>query len=205
MPTAKKAPPTRASLLERLRDSDDAASWEEFHRLYAPMVMEVGRRTGLSEEEAEDVVQETFLAVLKALPGFRYEPARSSFKHWLQTLTSHRISEHFRRQNGRTGARARFGVHGRPATEVLERVADPHGPEIDAVWQEEWERVREQLAFERLKDHVRPQHYQLFHLLREGKSLPEAAQTLGLSRAQAYLIKHRVAKVLKKLANELEV
>lgn len=41
------APPTRPSLLLRLRDVDDAESWSEFVRLYTPLVFSHCRRHGL--------------------------------------------------------------------------------------------------------------------------------------------------------------
>ncbi|MCI0538406.1 MAG: sigma-70 family RNA polymerase sigma factor [Verrucomicrobiales bacterium] len=202
--TAAAQLPTRASLLERLRNPADAATWQEFHQLYRPLVVAVARRAGVGEDAAEDLAQETFIAVLKALPGFRYEPARSSFKHWLRTLTTHRIAEYFRARDGRTGARARVMAHEQPGTKVLENVPDPRGPELEALWEEEWRHVREQVALERLKTLVKPQHFQVFQFTREGKSAAETARALGVNVASVYLIKHRVANVLRRVAKELE-
>jgi hypothetical protein len=67
---------TRASLLARVRDWGDDEGWREFHALYGPLIRNVARQSGLPESEADDVAQETLLAVAKKLPGFEYDPAR---------------------------------------------------------------------------------------------------------------------------------
>lgn len=54
--------PTRVSLLSRLRDLDDDASWSEFDRTYRGLIFGVARRAGLRGSEAQEVVQDTLLA-----------------------------------------------------------------------------------------------------------------------------------------------
>src|SRR6516162_10953459 len=83
--------PTRASLLQRLKDLDDKSSWDEFYDLYHDLIFSVARRAGLSETEAVEVVQDTLLSVAKKMPGFTYDPAKDSFKGWLLTLTRWRM------------------------------------------------------------------------------------------------------------------
>ena len=195
--------PTRASLLERVRNPDDA-SWEDFFRLYRPLVLAVARRAGVPEDDVEDVAQQTFIAVKNALPGFRYEPARSSFKQWLRTLTTHRVIDYFRERDGRSGVRAQTIVRERPGTKVIESIPDERRADIEGLWEEEWWRVREKMALERLKAQVKPQQFQVFQFSREGKSASETARALGISAARVYLIKHRLKKVLDRLAGELE-
>ena len=52
------------------------------------MVLFLG--TGLAE--AQDVVQDTMIAVSKTIDDFRCDPAAGSFKAWLLRLTRWRIS-----------------------------------------------------------------------------------------------------------------
>src|SRR5262245_58373801 len=49
---------TRASLIERLRDRDDRDSWREFFNRYWKLVYGLAIKSGLTEGEAEEVVQE---------------------------------------------------------------------------------------------------------------------------------------------------
>src|SRR6266478_5996435 len=75
---------TRASLLGRLKDLGDVASWEEFYQTYRELIYSVARKAGLNETEAEEAVQETLISVAKKMPGFKYDPTVDSFKGWLR-------------------------------------------------------------------------------------------------------------------------
>src|SRR5207244_13043491 len=72
--------PTRNSLLVRLRNMDDQESWREFFETYWRLIYGVSRPDGLADSDAQDVVQETDLTVVKTAPGFEYRPERCSFK-----------------------------------------------------------------------------------------------------------------------------
>src|SRR6266496_1265142 len=89
---------TRASLIGRLKNWDDQTNWREFDRTYRRLIVAFAVKQGLSESEAQDVAQETLLAVAKGIGKFEYDPARSSFKNWLLTVTRHRIADHCRRR-----------------------------------------------------------------------------------------------------------
>jgi RNA polymerase sigma-70 factor (ECF subfamily) len=68
-----------ADLVASLREMDDAVfSWVVHH--YQPSLVQVARRFVDSEAAAEDVVQETWIAVLRGVASFE---GRSSFKTWL--------------------------------------------------------------------------------------------------------------------------
>jgi DNA-directed RNA polymerase specialized sigma24 family protein len=89
---------TRATLLERLRQWDDHSGWQEFFNIYWRLIHRVALRAGLKEDEAEDVVQETVIAVARNMPQFRYDPTRCSFKTWLLNMTRWRIVDRIRRR-----------------------------------------------------------------------------------------------------------
>ena len=67
--------PTRRSLLGRLKNWDDLASWQEFFDTYARLIHRVAVKAGLNDAEAQDVVQETIIIVARKIPGFKYDPA----------------------------------------------------------------------------------------------------------------------------------
>jgi len=68
--------PTRSSLLSRLRDLGDSGSWRDFFETYWRLLYNVARKSGLADAEAQDVVQDTVIAVARKMPGFHYDPAR---------------------------------------------------------------------------------------------------------------------------------
>jgi DNA-directed RNA polymerase specialized sigma24 family protein len=52
----------------------------------------------VSCSEAEEVVQETVLAVAKGIQGFTYDPAQCAFKTWLLTVTRSKIANQFKKR-----------------------------------------------------------------------------------------------------------
>ena len=200
--------PTRASLLERLKDLGDDASWNEFFQTYRELIYSVARRAGLNETEADEVVQETVIAVAKKMPGFRYDPVVDSFKGWLLMVTRWRILDQLqkRRAVGSQSplAAARHEENG-TRTPTVERIPDPSGFALTEIWDQEWQKNLLNAALGRIKRQVHPQHYEIYHLLVIlGKKVREVAQTLGVNAGQVYLARHRVGALLKKEVKRLE-
>src|SRR6266446_6123257 len=89
---------TRPSLLNRLRAGNDIESWQEFYRVYGKLVRDFAIQAGLTDTEADEVVQETAIAVARHLPKFRYDPKVCRFKTWLLNQTSWRIKDQIRKR-----------------------------------------------------------------------------------------------------------
>jgi RNA polymerase sigma factor (sigma-70 family) len=196
--------PTRRSLLSRLKDWSDEESWRTFFDTYWKLIYRAAIRAGLSDAEAQDVVQETVLSVLKSMPGFEYDPRKGSFKSWLLRLTGWRITDQLRkRQPGVERRRPDTRTSARTAT--VERVADPAGDGLDALWDEEWESNLMAAALERVKRKVDPKHYQAFDLY-VLKQWPVARVTraLKLNRGRIYLIKHRINRLIRQEIDRLQ-
>ncbi len=62
---------TRHSLLNRLKDWGDQASWQDFLDTYWRLIYNVAVKAGLADTEAEEVVQETVIAVAKKNAEFK--------------------------------------------------------------------------------------------------------------------------------------
>jgi len=206
VPGREELLPTRRSLLNRLRDWEDQASWRDFFNTYWKFIYGVAVRSGLSDHEAEDVVQETVLSVAKKMPEYVYDPARCSFKGWLMHVTRLRILDQLRRrQPAFQQAPARDRDSNRTAT--VERIADPAGSlaQQDAAWDEEWERNLVDAAMERVKLRVKAEHYQIFHLSAvKGLKTGEVARMLQVSAGQVYLVRHRLGKEVKREVERLK-
>ena len=89
---------TRASLLDRLRNVEDAPSWQRFFDTYWRLIYSVALKARLTETEAQEVVQETVISVARHLPQFRYDPKVCSFKTWMLRLTRWRIIDQLRKR-----------------------------------------------------------------------------------------------------------
>jgi RNA polymerase sigma-70 factor, ECF subfamily len=83
---------TPVSLLERLCSQPKAGDWDLFVELYTPMLYSWARRLGLDADRAADLLQEVFTVLVRKLPEFRYDPARS-FRKWLRTVFLNKMRE----------------------------------------------------------------------------------------------------------------
>ncbi len=193
--------PTRRSLLGRLKNWEDNTSWKTFFDTYWALIYNTALKSGLTESEAEDVVQETILSVSKSMPRFEYDESKGSFKGWLLRLTRWRIADQFRKREPVIDGK-RKTAHTSTRTATVERVSDPAGFVLESAWEQEWERNLADAALRRLKQNVDPKHYQVYDLcVVKGWSVSKVAQFLGLNSGNVYLIKHRLTKLLK---NEVE-
>ena len=121
-------PATSPTLLRAIAADPESPRWNDFARLYGPVVRRCLARTGaagrpLGAADRDDLVQETFLAVARALPGFRYDPARGRFRGYLATVVRNLVLRRRREEAARpevavaeTGERAAA-----PATTDAER------------------------------------------------------------------------------------
>jgi RNA polymerase sigma factor (sigma-70 family) len=196
--------PTRASLLNRLKDWKDQESWQEFFSIYRELIYSTALKSGLSEQEAEDVVQETVISVAKTVKEFKYDRNRCSFKSWLRHLTRKRIADRFRKRP-RERPLSEIQASETADTLLLEQVPSPESLDLDAVWEEEWRQKLLNAATERVKNQVSPSQYQMFdfYVLRK-MPVKEVATLLGASTGQVYLAKHRISRLIKKEAKYLE-
>ena len=90
--------PTRQSLLSRLKDWNDQESWKLFFDTYWRLIYNTAIGAGLTGAEAQDVVQETVVSVLKSMPGFEHHGGAGHFKVWLLRLTRWRIADQLRKR-----------------------------------------------------------------------------------------------------------
>jgi RNA polymerase sigma-70 factor (ECF subfamily) len=198
MNTVNELIPTRQSLLSRLKDWNDQKSWKVFFDTYWKLIYNAALKAGLTDAEAQDVVQETVISVFKSLPSFEYDAQKGSFKKWLLRLTSWRIVDQFRkRQRGVIPRKREPRTSTRTAT--VDRIPDPVGLKLEATWDEEWERNLIEAAVERIKRQVDPKHYQIFDLyVLKAWPVSKVARTLKVSSGTVYLIKHRINTLIKR-------
>ena len=205
VPVRGELAPTRLSLLERLRDLDDHSSWQEFFDIYWKLIYLAAVKAGLTEADAEDVVQETIIGIAKNMQNFRYEPEVCSFKGWLMHVTRSRIIDHLRRNRARKNSFVPLPTD----TAIAEAGPGSFAPTAEAafenLWDQEWRNNLLDAATERVKRKVSPEHYQIFYLhSAKGMSAHDVGELLGVSVPKVYVVRHRVARLIKREFQALE-
>ena len=200
--------PTRASLLSRLKSWDDQESWRDFFNTYWKLIYTVAVRRGLTEQEAQEVVQETIISVAKTMADFKYNPAKCSFKGWLRHLTDKRIADQFRKRNRNENAESLDAASASQDTDFItfsQRAAPIASDTPDALWEQEWQQSLLEAAIENVKKKVTPRQFRLFYRAAvEGHSAADVARTFEVNVAQVYLARHRVSALVKKEVRLLE-
>lgn len=194
--------PTHASLIGRLKDLGDQSSWNEFFETYWKLIYGVARKSGMTDAEAQDVVQETMLSVAKHMPGFQYDPTVGSFKAWLLKMTRWRIIDQVRK-------RPPGVLHHSPSdgtgTGTIEGLIDPESNVLDKLWDAEWEKNLLDAAMANVKRKLDPQKYQIYDFYVNKDWPPEkVAARFQISVDQVYLAKHRITELIKAEVARLE-
>jgi RNA polymerase sigma-70 factor (ECF subfamily) len=183
---------TSQSLLERLRQLDDEASWARFTALYTPLLYSWARRLVAQPDDAADLVQDVFTTVVRQLPEFHYD-AGKSFRAWLRTILLNRW-----RTNCRRPVPAPLGAS--PTT-------DDSGPGLlDDQDEADYRRYLLREAFALLRSEFSPTFWKAFeeHVLAD-RPAEEVAAELQISPGTVYVAKSRIFKRLRQeLAGLLE-
>jgi RNA polymerase sigma factor (sigma-70 family) len=192
--------PTRSSLLKRLKAWDNAADWKEFFDTYQRSIHGLALKCGLNHAEAEEVVQETMVAVARQMPGFEYDRSIGSFKGWLFTITRRAIGKQIAK-------RARNPSNPAGAAEVppeLEAIPDP-APGFEERWEEDWRHNLMEIAVDRVRRRVSPKQFQIFDLyVHQQLPMEQVTQMLNVNAAQVYMAKLRVAAAIRSEVSLLE-
>jgi RNA polymerase sigma-70 factor (ECF subfamily) len=188
---------TRRSLVERLADWGDQLRWQEFFDTYWKLIHSAARKSGLTDAEAQEVVQETVITVAKNIDKLKYDPAIGSFKGWLLQITRWRIADQFRKREPGNTKRPRSTDDRLTAT--IERVPDSRIVDLDAVWESSWKENLFEAAVARVKKKIEPKQFQIFDCyVRKEWRAQKVAERLGVSVGQVYLARHRVGALLKR-------
>lgn len=192
MPDSREFPDTRPSLLAALDDNAAGAGWLEFYHSYAPAVFRVARRRGMSQHDAEDVVQQTMLAISRHIGGFAYDRDRGTFRSWVRRIAESRIVDFARRRHPPAA----------PISDSNEPVDDR--PSFNALWQQEWKLQDLLYCLERCRDEIAPRTFEAFRMyVLEGVSAADTAARTGLTVNHVYVVRSEVLKRLRKLAQSL--
>jgi RNA polymerase sigma-70 factor (ECF subfamily) len=190
---------TQSSLLRRVGNRNDIESWREFVALYEPLLVTYIRSKGLQESDARDVVQEVFVKLHRAMPGFELDRSRGRFRTWLWQVSTHAIADWARRHRRREGAEEGW------RDRLESQVAAPE-PEPDQEWITSYRKRVLGFTLERVRSQSQRRTWECFeqHVLK-GRPSAEVAAELGLTANAVNVNASRVlARVREQCAEYME-
>lgn len=186
---------TSPSLLERVRHQDQDA-WQRLVGLYGPLVRYWCQRWGSTEDDAQDVAQDVFLAVSRGLADFERQRA-GSFRGWVRAITRHKFLDHQRRHQRQPDA----GAGGTEAQIRMQEVAEPdpdasgEAAEISGLYHR---------ALELIRAHFEGKTWQAFwRVTVDDQSTNVVAAELGMTPVAVRIAKSRVLARLRQEVHDL--
>ena len=189
-------PETSYSLIERIHDVADEASWVEFLGIYQPVVYRMARRRGLQDADAQDVIQQVFASIARSIDGWKAGKDRPPFRAWLTTVSRNAITNALARKPWDRGA---------GSTSVVNRLNAQPDPEVMTA--EIVKEARREIVYgatEQIRHEFSEQTWNIFWKTSiEGVPVAEVASSTGRSVGAIYVTRHRVLTRLKEKVAEV--
>ena len=184
-------PTTSTTLLRDLAQDSQHARWGEFVARYRPM-MEAFLRERFPSVEADDVIQETLIAVCTALPSYRYSPdEKGHFRNYLTGILRNKALRQLSKDNRQA--------------EIAEEMWRSRGMKADD--EHSWREALFEIALRQLlnDESIQSRTRQVFlRIAVNGDSPNDVAAAFGIERNAVDQIKNRMTARLRKLVEALE-
>lgn len=185
---------TRQSLIVRISDSEDDESWAEFVRLYGPFIYAIGRRRGLQDADACDLVQDVMREVARSIPG--YQPQKGRFRSWLGVITRRTVMRILDKHQ-----QPALGTGGSTNIAVLSNLP---ADEDEAMWEHAHQQQVFRWAAERVRGDFNETTWRAFWLTAvEGLPAQKAAEECDMAVSAVYISKSRVTSRIRERVTEL--
>ena len=199
-------PTTSTTLLRDIAQDSQHARWTEFVARYRPM-MEAFMRERFPALDADDIIQETLIAVCAALPSYRYAPEEKGYFHnyltgilrnkALRQLGVNQRQAEIAEMVGSRVPRDRDGRAGAPRTPSDMMSAD----------EQSWRETLVEIALRQLMndESIQSRTRQVFlRVVVNGEKPDDVAAAFGIERNAVDQIKNRMMQRLRKIVAELE-
>lgn len=189
---------TSLSLLDRIRATSDAESWDRLVALYAPLLKRWLRRYEIQDSDADDITQEVMAALLNELPKFQHNQQTGAFRSWLRKILVNRVRLFWRSRKYQPVATGTSSID-----EMLNQLQDDTS-EVSQIW----DREHDEIVLKRLMKAIQPQFKaQTWHAFQrqviDHQRADAVAHELEMSLSSVYMAKSRVLSALRREAEGL--
>ena len=185
---------TRLTLMERLQNSGDEKSWDEFNEVYRRFIHSIVRSMYVEAHLIDDLIQDVLLSVWKALPGFKYDPEKGRFSSWSATITINKVKSNQLKRT-RQGARDQ---------KAFERENEFDQGDLDNMVSREWAAFLTKTAWENVSQELSDSMKDCFEGVIAGKKIRDIATELGVPENTVSIYKKRVSVIMRREIHRLE-
>lgn len=191
----REIPVTSVSLIKAIAADAQSVRWTEFYRTYErPMRGFLASR--YPSLEADDILQETMLALMKSLPGYRYVPdVAGHFHNYLMGIVKHKAMDALAKRSSESARTERLAAD--PTVNVP--------PDSD---ESAWRRSMFEVALQQLlaDESVSARNREVFRAVAVLHQKPDAvAADFGIKRNLVDQIKNRMIAKLTDLVKALTI
>jgi RNA polymerase sigma-70 factor, ECF subfamily len=191
-------PDTRHTLMARLKDPHDQASWEAFIAIYEPLILRYALRRGLQHADAADICQRVLWSVARAADSWSVGVEYGSFRAWLAKVTRNAVINLLERDAKHWGSGDSLSL------DRLFQIPDNLDDSM-TIWNREHEIQVFQLAAARVKTRFLDDSWTLFWRTTAGaESIETVANDLGKSLGAAYAIRSRIMVAIREAAKAIQ-
>lgn len=176
---------TRMTLIQRVKNNLDETSWEDFTETYTPYIMAILHRSGVPNDQVEDLCQDILVKIWKSIGSFNYDPEKCSFRTWLSTVCRNTVCDFFKKKK-------------------KENVIDgdlplvPDEAEIDQIIEREWRLYVAGKAMEKVSRQFNDAALSAYKMFHKGTSVKDIASTLDISESSVYVYNKRIKDAMSR-------
>lgn len=183
------------SLLARVSQSADSASWDRLVEVYAPLMRRWLKVYEVQDADADDLIQEVLGVLLRELPQFDPGQGTVAFRSWLRKILVHRLKDFWRSRNYRPAA-----TGGSSLQERLNQLEDETS-QVSRLWDREHDQHVVARLMELIRPSFLPKTWEAFRRqVLEGERPEQIARELGMSIGSVYMARNRVLNALRREA-----
>lgn len=182
-------PTTSITLLKALSSGTENVRWTEFVHRYDDLMRDF-LRYHYPTVEADDVIQNVLVSLMKALPGYTYTPdEKGHFHNYLLGVVAHKAADVIRKRTAES-------------IKIKGFAKDGGGVKVLSAAEDKWREDIMHAALEQLMadGSIAPRNREIFrHVALLGESPEKVAADYGVSRGNVDVIKSRLVGHLQAL------
>ena len=189
---------TSLSLLDQLGKESDEASWDRLCEVYSPLLHGWLRRYDVQDADADDLIQDVLMVVMRELQNFQHNQQTGAFRSWLRRILVNRLQNFWRKRGHGDAAEG-----GSDLARRLNEFEDPNS-QLSQIWDRQHDRHLTRKLLDLVEPHFTETTRTAFRrLVLAGAKADEVAAELDLSLNAVFTAKSRVLRELRRLGKGL--